>query len=93
MKSVSESTASKDLGSLVEEVWESRVPVVIHRDNGHSAVVISIDDFDGMAASNREELDETEYLLSNPENARRLLAAVEDVKNGRNLRERQLIDE
>jgi|GEM_PF-3227635 len=93
MNNVSESTASKDLGSLVEEVWESRVPVAIHRDNGHSAVVISIDDFGGMAASKREELDETESLLSNPENARRLLAAVEDVKNGRNLRERHLIDE
>jgi antitoxin YefM len=90
MKTISERTASKDLGSLVEEVWESRVPVVIELENGHSAVVISRDEYDEGFDNG---MDETEYLLSSPENARFLLAAVEDVKNGRNLRERELIEE
>jgi len=90
MKTVSESTASKDLGSLVEEVWKSRVPVVIELENGHSAVVISKDEYDEGFGNG---MDETEYLLSNPENARMLLAAIDDIDNGRNLKERQLIEE
>ena len=93
MKTISESTASKDLGSLVEEVWASHVPVVIHRENGHSAVVISMDDFDKMTGSRLRDQDETEYLLGNPENSKRLLASVEDIKNGVNLREHQLVED
>ncbi len=84
MKTISEKAAQQDLGSIVESVWEHREPVVIHRENGHSAVVISLEDF--------KEMDETEYLLSSPENARRLLAAIGDHKNGINLTERELVD-
>ena len=84
MKTISEKAAQQDLGSIVESVWEHREPVIIHRENGHSAVVISLEDF--------KELDETEYLLSSPENARRLLAAIEDHKKGINMTERELVD-
>ncbi len=84
MKTITEAVAQKNLGSIVESVWEHREPVIMHRENGHSAVVISLEDFNDM--------DDTEYLLSSPENARRLLAAVNDCKNGINLTERELID-
>ena len=84
MKFITESAAKRDLGSLVEQVWENHVPVIIQRENGHSAVVISLDDY--------KELDETAYLLSSPENAKRLLASVEDYKNRVNLTERELVD-
>ncbi len=84
MKTISEKAAQQDLGSLVEAVWEHREPVIIHRENGHSAVVISLEDF--------KEMDETEYLLSSPENAKRLLAAIEDHKKGINMTERELVD-
>ena len=84
MKTISEKAAQQDLGSIVESVWEHREPVIIHRENGHSAVVISLEDF--------KELDETEYLLSSPENAKRLLAAIEDHKKGINMTERELVD-
>lgn len=90
MRTVSQSTASKDLESLVEEVWKSREPVVIELENGHSAVVISKDSFEGAFAT---DMDETEYLLSNPENARILLKSIDDIKRGRNLQERHLIEE
>ncbi len=90
MKTISEITASKDLGSLVEEVWKSRVPVVIELKNGHSAVVISKDDYD---EGFDHGMDETEFLLSSPENAKMLLAAIDDINHGRNLKERQLIEE
>ena len=90
MKTISESVASKDLGSLVEEVWESRVPVIIERENGHSAVVISKDEYDeGYDIG----MDETEYLLSSPANARILLKSIDDIKHGRNMQERELIEE
>ena len=90
MKTISVSAASKDLGSLVEEVWESRIPVIIEREDGHSAVVISKAEFDERLDNG---MDETEYLLSNPENAKSLLAAIDDIEHGRNMRERQLIEE
>jgi antitoxin YefM len=84
MKTMTVKAAQEDLGSIVEAVSKHGEPVVIHRENGHSAVVISLEDF--------KDMDETEYLLSSPENARRLLAAIEDHKKGVNLRERELID-
>ena len=84
MKTITESAAQRDLGSLVEQVWENHVPIVIERENGHSAVVISLEDYQG--------LDETAYLLSSPENAKRLLSAIGDHKNGVHMMERQLVD-
>ena len=84
MKTITEKAAQQDLGSLVEAVWQDGEPVIIHRENGHSAVVISLDDF--------KDMDETEYLLSSPENARRLLAAIDDHKKGIHMTERELVD-
>ena len=84
MKNITETEARKDLGSLVEAVWEHREPVIIRRENGHSAVIISLEEY--------KEMDETDYLMSSPENARRLLASIEDCRNGVNLTERELID-
>ncbi len=84
MKMVTETAARQDLGSLVEGVWENHVPVIIRRENGNSAVVISLDDF--------KDLDETAYLMSSPENAKMLLAAIEDCRNGINMTERDLIE-
>ena len=84
MKTISEKAAQQDLGSIVESVWEHREPVIIHCENGHSAVIISLEEY--------KEMDETEYLMSSPENARRLLAAIEDHKKGINMTERELVD-
>ena len=84
MRNITETEARKDLGSLVEAVWEHREPVIIRRENGHSAVIISLEEY--------KEMDETEYLLSSPENAKRLLAATEDHKKGINMTERELVD-
>jgi len=84
MKTITESAAQRDLGSLVEQVWENHIPVIIQRENGHSAVVISLEDY--------KEIDETAYLLGNPENAKRLLASAADHKNRSNLTERNLVD-
>ncbi len=105
MKTISETAASKDLASLVEEVWESRVPVAIHRENGHSVVVIPQEDYEpkpkfvydpaihDLRKGKPEGMDETEYLLADPENARVLLQAVADCKAGINMQERELIEE
>jgi antitoxin YefM len=84
MKTITVKAAQEDLGSIVEAVCKHREPIVIHRENGHSAVVIALEDFTSM--------DETEYLLSSPENAERLLTSIEDHKKGINLTERELID-
>ncbi len=84
MKTITEKAAQQDLGSIVEAVWERREPVIIRRENGHSAVVISLEVFEGM--------DETDYLMSTEANAKQLLASIEDCRNGVNVFERELID-
>jgi len=38
-----------------------------------------------VAEVNEEDEDETEYLMSSPENKRRLLESINDIKNNRNI--------
>ncbi|MEK7671720.1 MAG: hypothetical protein AAB344_05830 [Bacteroidota bacterium] len=38
-----------------------------------------------VAEVNGEDEDETEYLMSSPENKRRLLESIDDIKNNRNI--------
>jgi antitoxin YefM len=67
MKSFSYTEARDHLKDLMDQVNEDHAPVRIQRRNGEGAVLISEDDYAG--------LQETLYLLGNPVNAQRLLAA------------------
>jgi antitoxin YefM len=66
-----ETTLSKLRGrlkSFCDQTVASRQPIRIRRRNGGDVVLVAADEFDSLA--------ETAHLLSSPENAARLLAAL-----------------
>jgi len=67
MKTLSYTEARDHLKDLIDQVNEDHLPVHIQRRNGEGAVLMSDADYSG--------LQETLYLLGNPANAQRLLAA------------------
>ena len=57
----------------MQKVCEDHTPVVITRAKAEPVVMISLSDF--------EELQETNYLMKSPANARRLLEAIDEIEN------------
>ena len=66
--------ARQNLKRVFDEVCESHEPTIITRKDGHHVVVMSLEDYRGW--------EETNYLLKSPENAKRLLAAIEKDRRG-----------
>lgn len=67
--------ARAKFASLCDEVTSTREPVIIQR-RGHEDVAL-------VAASELRGLEETAHLLSSPENAKRLLAAIARARGGK----------
>lgn len=84
MDAISYTAARNNLAKTIDKVNEDHAPVIITRQKGKSAVLISLDDYNAF--------EETAYLMRNPKNAERLLKAVQDVEKG-NVRERGLIED
>ncbi|WP_327662190.1 MULTISPECIES: type II toxin-antitoxin system Phd/YefM family antitoxin [unclassified Streptomyces] len=55
-------------------VVDDREEVIVTRAGRDPVVIVALDEY--------ESLKETAYLLRSPENARRLLAAIDDLENG-----------
>ena len=68
MDSISYTTARANLAKTMDRVCESHEPVIITRSREPSVVMLSLEDFNS--------LEETAYLLSSRENAKRLLDAI-----------------
>jgi len=65
-----------NLAKTMEEVCRTHKEVLITtKGNKNNVVMMSQEDFDGMK--------ETFYLLSNPNNARRLLNSINELENGK----------
>ena len=62
----------KNLADALDKVNDDRSPVLITRQKGDHAVLISLKDYNAMA--------ETTYLLGSPENAKRLHQSLESAK-------------
>ncbi|AYG66945.1 MULTISPECIES: type II toxin-antitoxin system prevent-host-death family antitoxin [unclassified Rhizobium] len=84
MRTVMFSTARNELASLLDEVAQDRVAVEIVRRDKPSAILIDKDEYEGMM--------ETLHALSTPANAARLMEAIADANEGRNLVSRDLLD-
>lgn len=65
--------ARRDLARLIERVNDDRVEIEIVSKRG-SAVLMSKDEYDSLM--------ETNYLLSSPQNAQRLLASLASARKG-----------
>ena len=83
MKAISYTAARENLAATMNQVCDDRDPVIITRKRNQSVVLLSLEDY--------ESLEETAYLLRVPENARRVLQAVEQLDQGKG-RERELVD-
>ena len=74
----------KQLKSYLDKVKVSHTPLFVTRANGDDVVVLSKSDY--------ESMEETFYLLKNPNNATRLLKGIEEHEKGLG-KERSLIEE
>jgi antitoxin YefM len=67
-RAVSYSELRKKLKAVCDQVCDEHEPLLIKRRRGGDVVLMAKEDY--------ESLEETAYLLSSPENARRLLEAL-----------------
>lgn len=74
MKTVTYTDLRKNLASMMDEVNEDRAPVVVTRQKGRSAVLMSLDDF--------HSYEETLHLMKSARNAQRLDGAIEQLRRG-----------
>lgn len=74
MKTLTYSESRANYAETLNSVTDDREEVVITRAGHDPVVIVSLDDY--------ESLKETAYLLRSPENARRLVAAIERLEHG-----------
>lgn len=84
MDTISYSAFRSHLASTLDKVNEDHVPILITRQNGKPAVVMSLEDF--------KSYEETAYLMASPVNAARLSEAISEIEAGKATR-RDLIEE
>lgn len=84
MDAISYSAARANLASTMDRVCNDHEPLIITRNGQQQSVVmLSLEDFNA--------LEETAYLLRSPTNAKRLLAAIEQLDAGQGT-ERKLVE-
>jgi len=75
MDAISYSAFRSNLARTLDKVNEDHKPMLITRQNGKPAVVMSLEDF--------QAYEETAYLMASPENAARLNQAIAEVESGK----------
>ncbi|GJL76926.1 type II toxin-antitoxin system Phd/YefM family antitoxin [Nitrosomonas sp.] len=75
MDTISYSAFRTHLASTLDKVNDDHRPVLITRQNGKPAVVMSLEDF--------HAYEETAYLMASPKNAERLNQAIVEVEAGK----------
>ena len=75
MDAITYSAARANLATTMDRVCNDHEALIITRNGEQSVVMLSLEDF--------QALEETAYLLRNPANAKRLLAAVEQLSAGK----------
>ena len=75
MDVLSYSSLRNNLASTLDKVNEDHVSILITRQNGKPAVIMSLEDF--------KSYEETAYLMSSPKNAERLNKSIADVESGK----------
>ena len=74
MDTINYSTFRSNLASVLDKVNDDHVPVLVTRQNGKPAVILSLEDY--------KSFEETAYLMASPINARRLNQAIAEVEAG-----------
>ena len=84
MKSVNYTTFRKDLAKTIDRVNDDHTPILITRQKGRPAVLLSLEDY--------KSYEETAQLMKSPRNAERLNAAIAELEAGKGI-EREPIEE
>ena len=84
METLSYSAFRSHLAGILDKVNDDHRPILITRQNGKPAVVMSLEDF--------QAYEETAYLMASPENMRRLNEAISEVRD-RNTVQHGMIEE
>ncbi len=74
MRHVTYSAFRADLAKMLDKVNDDHAPLLITRQNGAPAVVMSLEDF--------ASWQETAYLMSSPKNAQRLSESIAELEAG-----------
>ncbi|TAL36454.1 MAG: type II toxin-antitoxin system prevent-host-death family antitoxin [Spirochaetes bacterium] len=78
MNAVNYSELRKRLKAYLRKVYEDHEPLIITRKNNENVVLVSVEDYNSLV--------ETNYLLSNEANAKRLLKSLESSRKGKTIR-------
>jgi antitoxin YefM len=84
MDTISYSAFRTHLASTLDKVNDDHKPILVTRQNGKPAVVMSLEDF--------HAYEETAYLMASPKNAERLNQAIAGVEAGKGVT-RKLLEE
>ncbi|HLJ65609.1 MAG TPA: type II toxin-antitoxin system prevent-host-death family antitoxin [Stellaceae bacterium] len=84
MGDVSYTDFRQHLAKYMDEVWDSRAPLRVTRQNARTVIVLAEEEYEGMV--------ETLHLLRSPANAERLLRSIKSAEAGR-LGEHEVGDE
>lgn len=82
MDTITYTSLRATLASAMDRVCDDHEPLIVTRNGAQSVVMLSLEDY--------QALEETAALLRSPANAKRLLAAVAQLKAGQG-RERELM--
>lgn len=74
MDTINYSTLRSNLASVLDKVNDDHHPVLVTRQNGKPAVILSLEDY--------KSFEETAYLMASPVNAQRLNQAIAEVEAG-----------
>ena len=74
MDAITYSHFRSQLSGVLDKVNDDHKPILITRQNGRPAVVMSLEDF--------QAYEETAYLMASPKNAERLNQSIEEIKQG-----------
>jgi antitoxin YefM len=74
MEAIPYTRLRSDLASQMDRVCEDHAPIIVTRKASSSVVMISLDDY--------EAIEETNYLLRSPKNARRLFESIDELEAG-----------
>jgi antitoxin YefM len=75
MQAITYSEARNDLKNVMDDACSNHEPILITRRKGKSVVLVSLEDY--------ESIMESEYLLSSPANASRLLQSLKVARTGK----------